>query len=88
MTFSDAMDLAMRSYQEGRPVVLKGTDGKIIHGEETWTSIAHSKCRVIELIDVRLWNVSHWPQTLEETRRRWLEKRSKNPSDRETLERS
>ena len=77
MTFEEKMELALHLYEIGEPVVLKGKDGRIIHGEETLKIIGVNKCRVIDSIDFDEWKISQWPQLLEGARQGWLNNRRK-----------
>lgn len=72
MDFEQKMNLALNLYQADKPVVLRGTDGQIIHGAQDATA---SDCKVIGEIDPTLWNASHWPQLLDGARQQWLKNR-------------
>ncbi len=72
MDFEQAMKLALNLYQIGKPVVLKGTNGEVIHGGQNET---YSDRQVIDGIDPALWNASNWPQTFEGARGQWLRDR-------------
>jgi hypothetical protein len=76
LTFQQQMETALTLYRGGEPVVLKDKSGNIIHGEETWNTTEHSKCRVIEGIDIGEWKRSQWPELLKGARQGWLKNKA------------
>lgn len=66
MNFDKQMELALNLYRAGIPPLLKGNDGRVIHGEETPES------RPIDGIDIEKWKGSQWPELLRGAREGWL----------------
>lgn len=72
MDFTEKMKLALQLYEHGKAVVLKGTNGQIIHGQQDLTQ---GDCQVVGGVDLDLWQTSNWPKLLDGARERWLKNR-------------
>ena len=66
------LDDAVHEYSEGRAVVVKATDGGVLHGRETLQAIidtgASLECSVIRDVDREQFEASDWPEILEAAR--------------------
>lgn len=73
---------ALLTYIQGRPVIIFGTDGLILHGEENAKNIAALKgiaddmnilCCCVYGIDPQEFFASDWAEIMEAARRNWMQ---------------